>query len=93
MCQSLTQTVPASSSPATSSARWLSVLQTPADSPYSVSLAIWIGLVGALGADHREDRAENLLARDRHVVADVGEDRRLDPETALELRATGLTPP
>jgi hypothetical protein len=40
MCQSLTQTVPASSWSATSRARWLSVLQTPADSPYSVSLAI-----------------------------------------------------
>ena len=38
MCQSLIQTVPALSWPATSSARWLSVLQTPADSPYSVSL-------------------------------------------------------
>src|SRR6478672_7964061 len=42
MCQSLTQTVPASSWAATSRARWLSVLQTPADSPYSVSLAIRI---------------------------------------------------
>ena len=40
MCQSLIQTVPASSWPAISRARWLSVLQTPADSPYSVSLAI-----------------------------------------------------
>ena len=42
MCQSLIQTVPASSWRATSRARWLSVLHTPADSPYSVSLAIRI---------------------------------------------------
>ena len=40
MCQSLTQTVPALSWPAMSRARWLSVLQTPADSPYLVSLVI-----------------------------------------------------
>jgi hypothetical protein len=51
MCQSLTQTVPASSWAATSRARWLSVLQTPADSPYSVSLAIRIAW-SVLGLDH-----------------------------------------
>jgi hypothetical protein len=34
-----------------------------------------------------QDRAEDLLAGDRHVVANIGEDRRLDPETALEPRA------
>src|SRR5208282_1480023 len=49
-------------------------------------------LVGALAADHGEDRAEDLLAGDRHVVADVGEDRRLDPEAALEPRAGWLAP-
>src|SRR6202012_1826211 len=38
------------------------------------------GSLGPLRADHREYRAEDLLARDRHVVADVAEDRRLDPE-------------
>jgi hypothetical protein len=34
-----------------------------------------------------------ISSRDRHVVADVGEDRRFDPETALELRGrlAGLT--
>ena len=42
MCQSLTHTVPASNCSATSSARSASLLHTPAESPYSVSLAIWI---------------------------------------------------
>jgi hypothetical protein len=40
MCQSLIQTVPASSWLATASARAVSELQTPAESPYSVSLSM-----------------------------------------------------
>ena len=40
-------------------------------------------LVHILGADDREDRSEDLLARDRHVGADVIEDRGPDVEPAL----------
>ena len=42
-------------------------------------------LVLAVVGDHRDDRAEDLLLRDRHAVVDVGEDRRLDEVAAFEL--------
>src|SRR6266516_6023578 len=44
-------------------------------------------LLDGLAADHRKHRAEDFLARDRHAVVDVDEDRRLYPEAALELRS------
>src|SRR5207253_10106582 len=47
-------------------------------------------LVLAVVADQGEDRAEDLLARDRHVVRHVGEDRRLEVEAA---RPVGRPPP
>src|SRR5206468_4506929 len=46
-------------------------------------------LVEALEADHRKNRAEDLLARDLHLIRDAVENRRLDevPVRALDLRA------
>ena len=45
------------------------------------------GLVRIVEDQGREDRPEDLLARDTHLVVDAGEDRRLDEETAGALVA------
>ena len=50
--------------------------------PYGVSLAMATRLRLGLELDDREDRPEDLLARDRHVVAHVVEDRRRDEVAA-----------
>src|SRR5262249_4802439 len=41
--------------------------------------------------DRGDHRAEDLLARDRHVVADAGEQRRLDVVAARQMRRTFAT--
>src|SRR5690606_33583305 len=43
------------------------------------------GVVLVLVADDRQDRPEDLLLGDGHVVADLGEDRRLHVVAALEV--------
>ena len=42
-------------------------------------------LVDVVDLDHGGDRAEDLLLRDPHVVADAGEDRRLHEVTVAEV--------
>src|SRR5207247_485212 len=42
---------------------------------------------------HADNRAEDLLARDLHVVRHVREDRRTDPEAPLETGALGRRAP
>ena len=52
-------------------------------------------LVGIFEAEHREDGAEDLLAGDRHRVADIRKHRRLDEEAlrAVPLPAGGTRRP
>ena len=58
-----------------------------------MSLAIADRVLLVVVGDDRQHRPEDLLLRDRHVVAHVGEDRRLHEVAAVEalgrLRAAG----
>src|SRR5438445_11253265 len=47
-------------------------------------VALEHGIVLVLEGNHRDDRPEDLLARDLHVVAHTGEDRRLHEVALLE---------
>ena len=49
------------------------------------------GLLLAVVGDDRQDRAEDLLLGDLHVVVDVGEDGRLDVPALGEVRRTAAT--
>ena len=70
------------SSRATRCATLRSSVYSEAARPYGVSFAMRDRLGLGLELDHRQDRPEDLLARDRHVVADVVEDRRRDEPAA-----------
>jgi Aldehyde dehydrogenase family len=67
---SLTDTQPARIRRATARARSKSAPATLPARPNSVSLAIWMVLIHAVVAQDCKHRAENLLARDHHVVGD-----------------------
>ena len=60
----------------------MSRVQTPAARPYGRVVGLGDRFVEIRELDRGEHGAEDLLARDRHLGRDVGEDGRLD-EVAL----------